>query len=199
MLKELSAAEDHFTLRGLGLRMVAVVASQSCQCLQVSAQLSDGIFRVCAPTAACFHIQEGAAGLRSPFSSAAAPSPYPSPTHPFGQRPPTRRRAACEDMLFFDVPVAEVGQAFAAHGEVKPCAPSNTEASTLKLRLQHVAAPLQTIFVQEATLHYITGLPIMAGGEADILPRQHDWQRPRVDQRRAGVQLLQFGTLQMRC
>jgi hypothetical protein len=52
-------------------------------------------------------LQEGAV-LRSPFSAAAVQSPHSSPAHPFGHRTPTHRRPSCEDVLFFDVPVAEV-------------------------------------------------------------------------------------------
>ena len=52
-------------------------------------------------------LQEGAA-LLSPFSAAAVQSPHSSPAHPFRQRMPTHRRPSCEDVLFFDVPVAEV-------------------------------------------------------------------------------------------
>ena len=46
--------------------------------------------------------------MLSPFGDAAVQSPYPSPAHPFSQRTPHRRRPACEDVLFFDVPVSEV-------------------------------------------------------------------------------------------
>lgn len=73
-----------------------------------------------APT---LHPQEGSLALRSPFSSPAAQSPYPSPSHPFGPRAPTRRRPACEDVLFFDIPVSEVGLCGNLHEHPKSCWP----------------------------------------------------------------------------
>ncbi len=50
--------------------------------------------------------------MRSMFSASSlhSPLPYPSPSHPFASRAPTTRRPACEDVMFFDVPVSEIGK-----------------------------------------------------------------------------------------